>query len=194
MITDEYFAADKPPVRTTPGRWAVTAVFFLNGLTLSTYIVRAPSFKDSYQLSDGRVGLNGLLFSLAALACMQFVGPLTARVGTRSVLRTTLTVMPLVLAGMAVAPSPWWFTVLGTVLGALHGTTDTAMNASATRSQRIARAIRDTPFPKDGSAWRCVGACGMGRRFPGWVERDSSVILQQVWRLDHTFRRFPMYH
>jgi MFS family permease len=138
MIADQHVAAAKAPVRAAPGRWAVTAVFFLNGLTLSTYIVRAPSLKDAYHLSDGRVGLNGLLFSLAALACMQFVGPLTVRIGTRRVLRTTLPVMPLLLAGIAVAPGPWWFTALGTALGALHGTTDTAMNASAVAVERQA--------------------------------------------------------
>jgi MFS family permease len=138
MTVNEQLTADQAAVRAVPGRWAVTAVFFLNGLTLSTYIVRAPSLKDAYHLSDGRFGLTGLLFALAALACMQFVGPLTARVGARAVLRVTLTVMPLLLAGIAVAPGPWSFTALATVLGAVHGTTDAAMNASAVTVERRA--------------------------------------------------------
>ncbi|MEV4141388.1 MFS transporter [Dactylosporangium sp. NPDC049742] len=137
MTVSDQTIVDRPVVR-TPGRWAVTAVFFLNGLTLSTYIVRAPSIKDAHQLSDGRFGLTGLLFAGAALACMQFVGPLTARVGTRAVLRVTLAVMPLLLAGIAVAPGPWWFTALATLLGAVHGTTDAAMNTSAVAVERRA--------------------------------------------------------
>ncbi|WP_426504950.1 MFS transporter [Dactylosporangium sp. McL0621] len=114
----------------------VIAVFFLNGLTLSTYIVRAPSFKAGYHLTDGRFGLTGLLFALAAIACMQLVGPLTARVGARAILRVTLAVMPVLLAGLAVAPGPWWFTAGTALLGAVHGTTDAAMNALAVAVER----------------------------------------------------------
>ncbi|GAA3452058.1 MFS transporter [Dactylosporangium matsuzakiense] len=109
----------------------VIAVFFLNGLTLSTYIVRAPSFKSAHHLTDGQFGLSGLLFALAAIACMQLVGPLAARVGTRAMLRCTLAVMPPLLAGLAVAPGPWWYIGGSAVLGAVHGTTDAAMNATA---------------------------------------------------------------
>ncbi|MEV6931414.1 MFS transporter [Dactylosporangium sp. NPDC051485] len=130
--------AARPTARGVPGRWPVTAVFLLNGLTLSTYIVRAPSFKSAHHFSDGRFGLTGLLFALAALAAMQFVGPLVGRVGARAVLRATLAVMPLLLAGLAVAPGPWWFAAGATVLGAVHGTTDAAMNASAVAVERRA--------------------------------------------------------
>jgi MFS family permease len=119
-------------------RAAVTGVFFLNGLTLSTYIVRAPSLKDAYHLSAGRFGLTGLLFALAALACMQFVGPLTARTGIRTVLRVALAVMPVLLVAVAFAPGPWWFIGLATVLGAVHGSTDAAMNAGAVAVEREA--------------------------------------------------------
>ncbi|MEU0039204.1 hypothetical protein ABZ063_35530, partial [Streptomyces sp. NPDC006333] len=80
------------------GRWPATGVFFLNGLTLSTYVVRLGSLKGKHHLSDGQLGLIGMGFAVAALACMQGVGPLTARVGTRPVLRTSLVVMPVLLA------------------------------------------------------------------------------------------------
>jgi MFS family permease len=138
MTVNERTTVDRPVIPVAPGRWPVTAMFFVNGLTLSTYLVRAPSIKDAYHLTAGRFGLAGLLFALAALACMQFVGPLTARVGARAVLRVTLAVMPLLLAGIAVAPGPWWFTALATVLGAVHGTTDAAMNTSAVAVERRA--------------------------------------------------------
>ncbi|MGC5004716.1 hypothetical protein [Streptomyces sp. DT203] len=71
----ERFLADPPHVP-LPG----TAVFFLNGLTLSTYIVRLGSLKGKHHLSDAQLGLIGMAFAVAALACMQEVGPLTARV------------------------------------------------------------------------------------------------------------------
>jgi MFS family permease len=141
MTVNEHLAA-RPGRREVPGRWAVTVVFFVNGLTLATYIVRAPSIKAAYHLSDGSFGLAGLLFAFAALACMQSVGPLAARVGVRRVLCVTLTVMPVLLAGVAVAPGPPWFIAAATMLGAVHGTTDAAMNSAAvTVERRLGRPV-----------------------------------------------------
>jgi MFS family permease len=119
------------------GRWPATAVFFLNGLTLSTYIVRLPSLKSEYGLTDGRLGIVGLLFGLAALASMQFVGPLVARVGARPVLRASLLIMPVLLALLGKAGGPVEFALVTTVLGAVHGTTDAAMNAHAVTVERL---------------------------------------------------------
>ena len=119
------------------GRWPATAVFFLNGLALSTYIVRLPSLKSDYHLTDGRLGLVGVLFGLAALASMQFVGPLIARVGTRPVLRASLVVLPLLLALLGLVGGPVGFALVATALGAVHGATDAAMNAHAVTVERL---------------------------------------------------------
>jgi MFS family permease len=125
-------------VTTSIPRRAVTGVFFVNGLTLSTYIVRAPSIKQTFHLTDAVFGLTGLLFALAALAAMQLVGPLVARIGSRAVLRLTFVVMPLLLAAVAVAPGRWTFAATAAALGAAHGTTDAAMNANAVTVERLA--------------------------------------------------------
>ena len=127
-----------PEVRAgTPGRWPATAVFFLNGLTLSTYIVRMPSLKDQHQLSDGQLGAIGVLFAVSALTCMQFVGPLVARVGSRPVLRASLLVMPVMLVLVGVVGGPIGLAAAVTVLGAVHGVTDAAMNAHAVTVERF---------------------------------------------------------
>jgi MFS family permease len=118
------------------GRWPATAVFFLNGLTLSTYVVRLGSLKGKHHLSDGQLGLIGMAFALAALACMQGVGPLTARVGTRPVLRGSLVVMPVLLALVGLVGGVIELVVVVTALGAVHGTTDAAMNAHAVVIER----------------------------------------------------------
>jgi MFS family permease len=138
-VTVSQLAPHRHAARVQRDRWAVTAVFLLNGLTLSTYIVRAPSFKATHDLSDARFGLSGLLFAMAALACMQAVGPLAARLGTRTILRGALAVMPLLLAGLAVAPGPEWYLIGSAVLGGVHGATDAAMNASAVAVEREAK-------------------------------------------------------
>lgn len=119
------------------GRWPATAVFFLNGLTLSTYIARQPSLKDTHHLADGHVGELGLLFALAALVSMQFVGPLVARTGSRPVLRVSLLVMPLLLALVGLVGGFAALAVAVTALGAVHGATDAAMNAHAVTVERL---------------------------------------------------------
>ncbi|GAA4604219.1 MFS transporter [Actinoallomurus liliacearum] len=126
-----------PPAART-GRWPATAVFFLNGLTLSTYIVRLPALKDEHHLADGQVGAIGALFAVAALASMQFVGPIAARFGSRAVLRVSLVVMPLLLAAVGLAGGFVGFALLVAALGAVHGATDAAMNAHAVTVGRLA--------------------------------------------------------
>lgn len=121
------------------GRWPATAVFFLNGLTLSTAIARQPSLKSEHHLADGQVGALGLLFAVAAIVSMQFVGPLVARVGSRPVLRVSLVVMPLLLALVGLAGGFGALAAANTALGAVHGTTDAAMNAHAVAVERRGR-------------------------------------------------------
>ncbi|MFI0941920.1 MFS transporter [Streptomyces sp. NPDC021020] len=120
------------------GRWPATAVFLLNGLTLSTFIARQPSLKSAHHLSNGQVGTLGLLFAVAAIVAMQFVGPLAARVGSRPVLRVSLVVMPLLLALVGLAGGFVALAAANTALGAVHGTTDAAMNAHAVAVERRA--------------------------------------------------------
>jgi MFS family permease len=123
---------------TTTGRWPATAVFFLNGLTLSTYIVRIPTTKVVYHLTDGQLGALGVMFAVAALASMQAVGVLVARVGSRPVLRVSLVVMPVLLALIGRVHGAAALGAVLAVFGAVHGTTDAAMNAHAVAAERRA--------------------------------------------------------
>ena len=121
---------------TTTGRWPASAVFFVNGFTLSTYIVRIPTTKVVNHLSDGQLGALGVLFAVAALASMQAVGALVARVGSRPVLRVSLAVMPILLALIGWVHGVAALAAVLTVFGAVHGTTDAAMNAHAVAAER----------------------------------------------------------
>jgi MFS family permease len=120
------------------GRWPATTVFFLNGLTLATYIVRLPSLKAEHHLTDAQVGAVGVVFAVAALMAMQFVGPLVARLGGRTVLRVSLVVLPLLLAAVGLARGPAGLTLAVAALGAVHGATDAAMNTHAVAVERLA--------------------------------------------------------
>lgn len=117
-------------------RRAVVAVFFLNSLVLSTFIARAPSLKAEHHLTDGAIGAVGLLFGLAAIATMQFVGPLVARVGSRTALRITLPAMCGALATVGLSKGVVGYAGAAVLLGATHGMTDAAMNAHAVAVER----------------------------------------------------------
>jgi sugar phosphate permease len=125
------------PATAVRGRWAVTAVFFLNGLLLSTYIVRLPSLKADHHLSNGQLGALGTLFGAAALIAMQFVGGFTARVGSAHVIRLALLALPLAVIAIGESRGTFAFAMAVTLTGAVHGTLDVAMNAHAVAVERI---------------------------------------------------------
>lgn len=125
------------PSRRLPGRWPVTAVFFLNGLTLCSYIVRIPDLKAAQHLDNGQLGLIGMLFGATALVTMQFVGAMVGRVGTLRVMRLALLVMPLVLLAAGLRVGLLTFVLAIAALGAVHGTLDVAMNAHAVAVERL---------------------------------------------------------
>ncbi|TQS42512.1 MFS transporter [Cryptosporangium phraense] len=122
-------------VERTDGRAAV-AVFLLNGLTMSTYIVRLPALKHDLGLGDATVGAIGVVFALSALAAMQGVGGLVRRFGTAAVLRVSLAGLPVLLAATGLSGNVITLAVAVAALGAVHGTTDTAMNAHAVAVER----------------------------------------------------------
>ena len=123
-------------------RWAVTAVFFLNGLTLTTYLVRVPSIQADHGLSTGQLGLMATVVGVAALLAMQFVGALVARHGSATLIRATLVALPLVLVLLGLSGS--FLGLCGSVVlyGAVNGTLDVAMNAHAVAVERgLARPV-----------------------------------------------------
>jgi MFS family permease len=121
---------------TVRGRRAVTAVFFLNGLTLGSYIVRLPSLKVGLQLGTVQLGLVSTLFGVAALVAMQFVGGLVSRFGSARLIRVTMFALPLVLVGVGLGRGFAGLSVAAVVLGGVHGTTDVSMNAHAVAVER----------------------------------------------------------
>jgi MFS family permease len=118
-------------------RWPATAVFFLSGLTLTTYLVQMPALKTQHHLTDGQLGIFGMLFATAALASMQFVGALVSRVGSGPVLRASLAVMPVLLGLVGLAGGVGLLAAVTVALGVVNGAADAAMNAHAIAVQRL---------------------------------------------------------
>ena len=117
-------------------RVAVTAVFFLNGLMIASYIVRLPSLKADLHLSTLQVGLASTLFGVAAVVAMQFVGGLVARYGSARLIRFGLVAMPLVLGGIGFTRDFTGLAVASVFFGVVHGSLDVSMNAHAVAVER----------------------------------------------------------
>lgn len=125
-----------PPRTAVQARWAVTAVFFLNGMIISAWIARVPSIQADLHCSDGELGLILSTFGVAAIIAMQFVGALVGRLGSALVIRTTLLIAPLLLACVGLSHNAAALAVSLLLLGASHGTIDVAMSAHAVAVER----------------------------------------------------------
>ena len=125
------------PTRTErAGRWAITGVFFLNGLTLGSYLVRIPSLKSDLQLSTVQLGLISTIFGATALVAMQFVGALVSRFGSRTLIRVALVLLPLMLGTIGLARGFGDLVAASAAFGVVHGTVDVSMNAHAVAVER----------------------------------------------------------
>lgn len=119
-------------------RWPATAVFLLNGLAVTTFIVQFPVLKQVLGLTDGELGMIGMVFAISALVSMQFVGALVARVGSAAVLRVTLALQPAVLACIGLVDGLAGLFLVAVAFGLVNGAADASMNAHAIAAERLA--------------------------------------------------------
>jgi predicted MFS family arabinose efflux permease len=117
-------------------RWAVTAVFVVNGMVIGSLAVRTPSLKIEHGLTDGRLGLISALFGISAVISMQLAGRLTARVGSARVLRTAAVALPCTLLSLGLVDGILPLAAAMVIFGAVHGQVDVAMNAHAVAVER----------------------------------------------------------
>jgi len=144
-VSDDLTTDPGPPVERAAvdqraavrARWAVTAVFFLNGATLSAWIARVPSIRAEHHLPDGQLGVVLTSLGVCAIIAMQFVGRLVARLGTAVVIRAMLLVAPLLLACAGLSRDIAELAASLALLGASHGTIDVSMSAHAVAVERV---------------------------------------------------------
>src|SRR5918994_184502 len=117
--------------------FAIAAVFFVNGVTLASWISRIPTLTERLDLSPGQVGIA--LMALAAGALLAF--PIAGRlIDTRSSAFTVLCfglVMILALPFVGVASQLLMLFVALFVVGFGNGGMDVAMNAQGVQVERF---------------------------------------------------------
>ena len=112
-------------------RYAVTAIFFLNGFVLATWFVRIPAAQEKLGLSAGTLSIALLGTAIGALASMSVAGWLATRLGSRPVVVVCAVLLCLALAPLALAPSLTFLVAAMVFTGASNGTLDVSMNSQA---------------------------------------------------------------
>lgn len=119
-----------------PARRAVSAIFFLNGAVLASWIPHIPEIKASHGLSDGRLGLVLLAMAAGAITAMPIAGAMVARFGSRTMTTIAAIAFALVLPLPILSPSVPLLAAALFILGAWNGTLDVSMNAHAVAVER----------------------------------------------------------
>jgi len=124
------------------GRWAVAAIFFMNGLVLGSWAPQIPVLLMRLEITEFTLGLLLLLFGAGAVSAMVLAGHLIARHGSKRI--TTLFAISCCfgLAIVALAPDVATAAVAMFIFGGTFGATDVSMNANAvTVERRLSRPI-----------------------------------------------------
>lgn len=124
------------------GRWAVAAMFFVNGFVTGSWAPQIPVFLTRLGISEFTLGLLILLFGVGALIAMPVSGYLMAHHGSRKVTIGFGSVVVFALVLVALAPSVGLAAVALLIFGGVIGAMDVAMNANAVAvEKKLSRAV-----------------------------------------------------
>ncbi|ACY99106.1 MULTISPECIES: MFS transporter [Thermomonospora] len=138
-------------------RWARLGTFLtfaLTGLLCGVWVARMPALADKLHVGPGAIGMVLLVWGLAALAAMQGLRGVIARLGSRTMLRVSLPLSAATAVLVALAPSYGLLLAALAAFGMAFGVTDVAMNAQASVVERAYR----RPLMSGMHAGWCVGA------------------------------------
>ncbi len=141
------------------GRWAVAAMFFVNGFVTGSWAPQIPVFLTRLQLSEFTLGLLILLFGLGALIAMPISGYLMSRHGSRRIMLGFGCVVVVALLLVVLAPNVPVAALTMLVFGGSIGAMDVAMNANAVAvEKKLSRAVMSSSH----GFWSLGGFAGGG--------------------------------
>ncbi len=112
-------------------RFAASALFFLHGLIVSSWLSRIPTVQDNLRLNPGQLGLALLGAAAGALISMPVTGALVSRWGSRIITIGSTILLALALFPLSFAPNRWILTAALVGFGICAGAMNVAMNAQA---------------------------------------------------------------
>ena len=146
-------------VTATRGRWAVAAMFFVNGFLTGSWAPQIPLVLTRLQITEFTLGLLILCYGLGALSAMPWSGYLMSKHGSRKVLRVFASLCTVGLLAVALAPNVWLAAIALYFFGAMTGSMDVAMNANAVIvEQKLSRAVMSSSH----GFWSLGGFAGGG--------------------------------
>ncbi|MFT3936318.1 MAG: MFS transporter [Chitinophagaceae bacterium] len=112
-------------------RIAVSAFFFIAGLTFATWASRIPDVKTQLQLSDAKLG--AVLFALPAglMTSLLFAGWLVGRFGSRKVMIASALLYPAMLVFLGLSVNVWQLASVLFLFGLFSNMVNIAMNTQA---------------------------------------------------------------
>jgi MFS family permease len=157
------------PIRTVRrARWAVAAVFFVNGAVFGSWAPHIPLVQERLGLGPGVLGAALLAMAVGALAAMPLAGALIGRVGSAAVTRVTTLLLCVSLPLPVLAPNLFSLAAALFLLGSANGAMDVAMNAHGIAVERhLGRPVMSSfhgMFSTGGLAGAAIGAI-----FLGWL-------------------------
>ncbi|OZA12090.1 MAG: hypothetical protein B7Y02_07845, partial [Rhodobacterales bacterium 17-64-5] len=124
------------------GRWAVAALFFINGFNMGAWAPQIPQMMERHGLKSGVMGVLIVMIGLGAVSAMIFAGKLIAHHGSRRMVIVFATCFIPMFPLMILAPSPWLAVPFLFLFGAFGGCMDVAMNSNAVAVERhLGRAV-----------------------------------------------------
>src|SRR5215204_4308302 len=117
--------------------FAIAAVFFVNGVTLASWISRIPALTERLELSPGQVGLALMGLAAGALVAFPIAGRLIDSRSSRFIVVSFGLIMILSLPILGIAPNLFVFVSALLLLGFGNGGMDVSMNAQGIQVQRF---------------------------------------------------------
>jgi MFS family permease len=136
---------------------AAAVAFFVQGLCFAVVVTRISVLQDKFHLSNGQLTLVLLLVPVIAGVGSVLAGPLAARFGSKTVLRTAQPAVCLTLPAMGFAASrPELYSAVA-AFGLFVGAVDASMNIQGTVAEkRYGRSIITSFY----SGWSAAGIAG----------------------------------
>ncbi|HET8728162.1 MAG TPA: MFS transporter [Alphaproteobacteria bacterium] len=179
--------------RVAAARWATSAVFFLNGFVLASWVPHVPEVKARLDLSDGVLGLALLGMALGAVVAMPLAGAVMRRFGSAAITAFAAFAFCLAFPVPVLASNLVWLVVGLVLFGAANGAMDVAMNGQAVAVERLAGRPIMSSFHALFSLGGLVGAGVAGVLLSAGVEPwqhglgtpalAAVLLVPAVWRL-----------
>ncbi len=124
-------------VNTRVYRIAISAFFFVAGLTFATWASRIPDIKSKLLMSDAQLGLILFALPVGQMVSLPLSAALVARFGSRTLLVVGALMYPLTLVLLAISSTMWMLALALFVFGLWANLLNIAMNTQAVAVEHI---------------------------------------------------------